>query len=61
MVSSENAIIIDLRYPILSANAPVNIGNRYNPPENNPEIILASMSENPRVFDKYNVITINTA
>ena len=32
-----------------------------NPPENNPEIRLASMSEKPNVFDKYKVITINTA
>ena len=35
-----------------SANAPVNSGNRYRPPENNPEMTLASISEKPRVFDR---------
>ena len=47
--------------PILSAKAPVNGGRKYKPAAKIPPIHPASISVNPTIRDKYNVIAIKTA
>lgn len=60
MESNEKAMSNDFLKPILSATAPAKVGKKYNPAENDPASIAAWKSLNPKIRDKYSVITINT-